>query len=151
MQNPYGRVISVNDDASGKMAVVDVESVVACERCASGKGCGAGLFGSRPGDRQVQAAIAKGLDIRNGDVVSLMLEPRNVLRAAFIVYGLPLAGAVSAVTIAFTAGLDDVTAVFMALGGLFAGIWMAKFRLQRARCLRDFTPVVVDRLSAAGD
>ena len=91
------------------------------------------------------------LDVRIGDLVSIMLEPRNVLRAAIIVYGYPLMGAVLAAFIAYGIGLGDIAAALAALSGLVAGILIAKVRLQNTRCLRDFTPIVVDRLTAASD
>lgn len=151
MQNPHGQVVSVGTDSCDRTVVVAVESVVACERCASGKGCGAGLLGSQLGDKQIQATLAADLDVRIGDVVSIKLEPRHLLRAAVIVYGYPLCGAVLAAIAAFVTGLGEVAAALAALGGLVAGLLLARNRLRRSRCLRDFTPTVVGRLSAVGE
>ena len=141
----------MSDDHSHRQVIVEVESVVVCERCESGKGCGAGLLGQSKGDRRVAATVAENLEVRNGDLVSIELAPRNVLRAAIVVYGYPLSGAVLAAFVAYAAELGDIAAALAALSGLVAGILVAKFRLQKTRCLRDFTPVVVDRLSAASD
>ena len=151
MQNPQGQIVSMSDEHSHRQVVVEVESVVICERCESGKGCGAGLLGQASGDRRVAATVAENLVVRNGDLVSIELAPRNVLRAAVVVYGYPLSGAVLAAFVAYAAELDDIAAALAALFGLGAGILVAKIRLQNTRCLRDFTPVVVDRLSAASD
>jgi len=151
MRNPQGQIVSVSADRSQRQVVVEVESVVVCERCESGKGCGAGLLGQRSGDRRVEATVAENLEVRNGDLVSIVLEPRNVLRAAIIVYGYPLTGAVLTAFVAYAAELGDIAGALAALSGLVAGILIAKARLQNTRCLRDFTPVVVDRLSAASD
>ncbi len=151
MQNPQGQIVSMSTDRSHRQVVVEVESVVVCERCKSGKGCGAGLLGQRSGDRRIDATVADNLEVRNGDLVSIVLEPRNVLRAAIIVYGYPLSGAVLAAYVAYAAELGDIAGAFAALFGLVAGILIAKVRLRNKRCLRDFTPVVVDRLSAASD
>jgi len=138
-------------DCSSRQVVVEIDPVVVCERCESGKGCGAGLLGQQSGDRRVEAVVAEKLDVRNGDLVSIMLEPRNVLRAAIIVYGYPLTGAVLTALVAYGVGLGDIAAALAALSGLVAGILIAKVRLQNTRCLRDFTPIVVDRLTAASD
>ncbi len=138
-------------DRSCRQVVVEIDSVPVCERCESGKGCGAGVLGQQSGDRRVAATVAEKLDVRNGDLVSIMLEPRHVLRAAIIVYGYPLTGAVSAAFVAYGVSLGDSAAAVAALSGLVAGILIAKIRLRNARCLRDFTPIVVDRLSAASD
>lgn len=137
--------------ASARQVVVEVESVIVCERCESGKGCGAGLLGKRTGDKCVEATVAADLEVSLGDIVSIVLEPRNVLRAAIIVYGYPLFGAVLAAFAAYSAGLGDVAGALAALSGLVAGILIARIRLRNARCLRDFTPIVVDRLSAASN
>ena len=138
-------------DRSERQVVVEIDSVVVCERCESGKGCGAGLLGQHSGDRRVQALVAGQLEVGNGDLVSIMLEPRNVLRAAIIVYGYPLSAAVMATFVAYSTGLGDIAAALAALSGLACGILVAKVRLQNTRCLRDFTPIVVDRLTAASD
>ena len=151
MQYPQGQVVSVSADHSGRRVIVKVDAVVACARCASGKGCGAGLLGGQPNDRRVEAIIADDLDVSSGDLVSIVLEPRNLLRAAVLVYGYPLAGAVLAAAAALVTGLGDVASALAALGGIVAGIFMARIRLQDSRCLREFTPTVIDRLSPARD
>jgi positive regulator of sigma E activity len=79
-----------------------------------------------------------------------VLEPQNVLRAALIVYGYPLLGGVLAAIGAFLAGFSEIAAACAALGGLVTGIWAARIRLQDTRCLREFTPKLVDMLSTAG-
>ena len=145
MQNPQGQVVSVSTDDSGGKAIVEVESVVVCERCESGRGCGAGLMGRQAGEKRVEAIVAKNLDLQSGDLVSIALEPRHILRAALVVYGSPLLGAVLAAIVAFSMGLGEAEAVLAALVGLLAGILVAKVRLQNTRCLRDFTPMVIEK------
>ena len=147
MQNPQGHVVSVHSDDSGIRAIVEVDSVVVCERCESGKGCGAGLLGRESGDKRVEAVVADNISVESGDLVSVVLAPRNILRAAMIVYGYPLFGAVSAAAIVFGAGLGDAYGAIAALVGLVSGILLARLRLGNTRCLRDFTPTIVDRLS----
>lgn len=129
-------------------AVVEVDSGIACERCASGKGCGAGLLGAGVGAKRVNAVVAAGVEIRNGDWVSIVLEPRHLLRASVIVYGYPLAGALLATIIARGSGIGDAASAAAALAGLVAGVLMAKLRLGKNQCLREFTPIVVERLSS---
>ena len=75
--------------------------------------------------------------------------PRNVLRAAILVYGYPLAGAVLAAICAYAAGLSDLLAAAAALLGLAAGMLLARARLRNERCLRDFMPMVVQKLPTA--
>ena len=145
MQNREGHVVSVRSDDSGTRAVVEVDSLVVCERCESGRGCGAGLLGREPGDKRVEALVAQDLDVQRGDIVSIVLAPRNILRAAVIVYGYPLFGAVSAAIMSYAIGLGDAYGAIAALTGLVSGLLLAKFRLKSAQCLREFTPTIVDR------
>jgi sigma-E factor negative regulatory protein RseC len=118
-----------------------------CERCAAGKGCGAGLLGAGRGPKRVNAILSPNLEIHNGDRVSIVLEPRNLLRASVIVYGYPLLGAVLAAIMAMKLEIGDAAGAVAALVGLIAGMLIAKMRLRKSRCLRDFTPVIVERLT----
>jgi sigma-E factor negative regulatory protein RseC len=145
MKSIAGHVVSVHSDESGTRAIVEVASAVVCARCESGKGCGAGLLGRQSKDRRVEAVVMENLSVENGDLVSIALAPRNILRAAMIVYGYPLAGAVAAAILAYGTGLGDAYGALVSLIGLVTGIVLAKIRLGNSRCLRDFTPTVIDR------
>jgi positive regulator of sigma E activity len=147
MKNPEGQVVSVSDDTLGTVAVVKVTAELACERCKAGRGCGAGLLGSQTGERRVSARVAADLNIHRGDRVSVLLQPQHLLRAAAIVYGYPLAGGVLAATGALVLGLGDVMAALAALAGLVTGMVLARMRVHSSHCLREFTPVIVARLS----
>ena len=89
--------------------------------------------------------------MRAGDRVSIRLAPKNLLRAALIVYGMPLTGAVAASAVAYFLGASDPAAIAMTLGGACVGLLIGRLRLRQARCLRDFTPTVTERLALAGD
>lgn len=149
MQNPYGQVISIRTSVPDDKVVIAVDAAVSCERCASGKGCGAGLFSSNSGDRHVEASAATELGVRPGDFVSIAMQPRNVLRAAVIVYGYPLIAAVVAAFGAYGLGFGDIPAAVSALVGLGTGIMIARHRLTQTGCLREFTPTVIQRLPGA--
>jgi positive regulator of sigma E activity len=109
------------------------------------------LLGSTSGEKQIEAYASADLGIRRGDTVRIVLEPQNVFKAAMIVYGYPLLGALIAAGAAYAAGLGDLAAAVSALTGIAAGFSVARFRLSRARCLRDFTPVVAERLGTVAD
>ncbi|MCJ7591598.1 MAG: SoxR reducing system RseC family protein [Woeseiaceae bacterium] len=146
MKNPEGQVMAVSADAGGAVALLTVNTELACERCRAGRGCGAGLLGGRSQDRQVEARVTAGLEIEIGDIVSVSLEPRHLLRAAVMVYGYPLFGAVLAAIAALSLELGDVAAALFALTGLVTGMAIARYQLQSSHCLREFTPVVIERL-----
>lgn len=147
MENPRGRVISVSNTAASPHALVEVNAVVECARCAEGKGCGAGLLGSTTGSRRVNALISPDLKVCAGDEVSIELAPKNLLHASLIVYGGPLSGAIVAALIAYAAGLGDSYAALTAIAGLSAGLLFARSYLRSARCLRRYTPMVVEQVN----
>jgi sigma-E factor negative regulatory protein RseC len=142
MKNPSGRVLSLVDSIDGVRAVVVVEVAAACPRCATGKGCGAGIFAVGGGDRQVEASVRSGLDIAVDDVVEISLAPDNILRAAAIVYGLPMLGAIVGAAIAYLLALGDAAAATAALLGLGAGLAIGRWRLRQTNCLHRFIPSV---------
>lgn len=141
MDHPSGRVLAVNHEIPS--AVVEVAAAFSCARCAAGKGCGAGVFGSGRKNRHIEALIAAGVEIREGDEVSIELAPRHLLNAALIVYGLPLVGALVGAGIAYSLGLGDLLASIAALAGIAAGIAIAHRRAARGQC--QFTPTIVSR------
>ncbi len=141
MDNPTGRVVSLADGPDGVRATVRV-AAASCPRCAAGKGCGAGLLPAGGAERRIEADIPEGLDVEVGDVVELVLAPANILRAALIVYGLPLCGAIGGASFAWGLGLDDGAAAALALLGLAVGLYAGRQRVSGARCMREFHPVV---------
>ena len=147
MENPRGRVIAVKPVDLSPHALVEVDASVSCARCAEGKGCGAGLLGGDMGPRRVDALIGAGLTIHEGDQVRIELSPSNLLQASMIVYGFPLAGAVAGASISYLLGFGEIFAALTALGGIVAGLLLARLRLRASRCLRKFTPTIVERLS----
>ena len=101
--------------------------------------------------RQVDALIGPGVDVRKGDEVRIELAPDSLLRAAWIVYGLPLVGALAGAGTAWLAGANDLGAAGAALGGVFMGVLSGRARLRRASCLQRFTPTVTARLASTTD
>ncbi|HSM30114.1 MAG TPA: SoxR reducing system RseC family protein [Woeseiaceae bacterium] len=142
MNDPQGTVVAIVRDGRGVTAIVDIESDAVCARCASGRGCGAGLFAARGGSRRLEVEVSEGLELAEGDVVDIRLAPGNVLLAALIVYGLPLAGAAAAAALAYMASLGDAAAAAMALAGLVSGALIGRRRLRGDSCLARFTPTV---------
>ena len=129
------------------MATVTVERAVACARCAAGKGCGAGLLSGKSKSAQFVVPVPESMHLRTGDRVSLELSPENLLRASFLVYGLPLFGAVIALMLGwiFVGTLSDPTAIVLAIVGLGAGWLAGRARIGRDRCLAQFIPRIATR------
>ena len=148
MENPQGTIVALIRDADGTRAIVDVDAAAVCARCASGRGCGAGILAGGASSRRLELPVDKDLELAEGDVVGIELAPRNVLRAALIVYGPPLAGAVCGAALAHLAALGDGAAAVMAIGGLSAGLVISRHRLRGDSCLARFTPTVTRRVAA---
>ena len=146
MEQATGHVIALESGSATLHAEVEVSAAVACARCAAGRGCGAGLLGASEKHRRVQARIAAGVDVQEGDAVRIELSHRQLLRASWLAYGLPLVAAVSATGIAYFFGLDDSYAVVAAVVGLAVGFLVARRQLSSAACLYRFTPTIVARL-----
>ncbi|MDH5618016.1 MAG: SoxR reducing system RseC family protein [Gammaproteobacteria bacterium] len=150
MELSRGRIISVAQDKLS--ATVEVDTAVFCSRCASGKGCGAGVFGSDDRPRRFAAPVVGNIRLHEGDEVRMELAPKSVLHAALIVYGIPLVTALAATGLAFFVGLPDFRAALAAIAGLAAGVLLGRRRLRRANCLRRFTPAITGHIDgrAAG-
>jgi sigma-E factor negative regulatory protein RseC len=142
MDIPRGTVVSLVSNAGDMQATIDVDVTTTCPRCASGKGCGAGILAAGSGVRRIQVLVDPNLGLEEGDVVNLTLAPQNVLRAALIVYGLPMAGAIIGVGIAYTLSLGDTGAALAALTGLATGMLSGRWRLRQTSCLRQFVPKI---------
>lgn len=145
MEKTRGRILSILPD--GSRATVEVETATFCERCASGKGCGAGIFGSDRGPRRFEATISGRSEYEAGDEVQLELASESVLGAAWTLYGAPLAGALVAAGIAYVAEMTDSRSLLAIVVGLVLGGYIGRRRLHRNECLRNFTPVITQRLA----
>jgi len=143
MDSPVGTIVSIADGH----ATVSVDAAVVCARCAAGKGCGAGLLTGSNRTRLIEAQLAPGLGLKAGDEVRLTLAPSNLLRAAFLAYGLPLGGIVIALGLAwiFKQTLDDRLAVLLAIGGLVGGVLVGRFYLNKDGCLKNLVPTISER------
>jgi len=143
MQQALGRVIAIQTAGPSLCAEVEVSDTVTCARCASGRGCGAALLGASSKSRRIVAHVGSGIDLQEGDQVRMELESRGLLRASWFAYGIPLAAALIASAAAHFAGLRDPYTAVAALIGLGVGLGIARSRLRRTRCLKQFTPTIV--------
>ncbi len=140
METTIGRVESLR----GGTVTVIVDAPVACRRCAAGKGCGAGLLTGTESTRRIDMAIPAGMRLAVGDPVSLSVSPRQLLRAAAIAYGIPLAAFLAAAGLAgiATAGSNDLLASAIAISGLGAGMLLSRRLLRQDGTCRHFVPTI---------
>lgn len=72
--------------------VVSFQPLSQCQRCLSGQGCGAGVFGRLFPSRSTSLTLNDRHSFEPGERVRVGLRPAQLLRAALVLYGLPLAG-----------------------------------------------------------
>jgi sigma-E factor negative regulatory protein RseC len=138
MSTPEGQVVAV-----GRQSVtVSVDAAAVCQRCAAGRGCGAGLFGKRQPATLLDVNVGEGVALRVGDRVRLELLPAHLLRAAWLVYGLPLFSMLLAVAAgsSLLAPGSDLAAVLSGAAGLVAGVLLGRRAINRSGCLRQCIP-----------
>jgi sigma-E factor negative regulatory protein RseC len=143
MESAVGTIVSITVG----YATVSVDAAFVCARCAAGKGCGAGLLIGSDRTRLIDVQLSPGSSLKAGDKVNLTLAPSNLLRAAFLAYGLPLGGIVIALGVAWFLNhtLDDRSAVLLAIGGLVGGVLFGRHYLNRDGCLKNLVPTISER------
>lgn len=140
-----GRVETVQEQFAWVACVAQSD----CQRCREGKGCGGGLLGRLLGDRLHRVrACHGGLVLQSGDRVELGLSEGALVRGAFKVYGIPLAGFLLLPGLLYLlAGVSNDFALLLAgLAGLSTGLWFARSSARRVGADPRFQPVIIRRL-----
>ena len=88
-----------SEDGRATVEVV-VEGAPPCARCASGKGCGAGIFTGQGGQQRLRLPVPDGLTFAVGEAVTVSMQGSTLLMASVLAYGLPLAGLLAGGTVA---------------------------------------------------
>lgn len=143
-----GRVVGVEGD----WAWVACRRQVECARCAEGRGCGGGVLGRLLGDRLHEVRAATGsVVVAPGDQVVIGLGEDVVLRAAAVVYLVPLLLALAGGAIAAKlGGGGDAAAILGAAAGLVAGLRWARGYGRRNAANASLQPVILRRTDSAG-
>lgn len=138
-----GRVLEVK----GAWAWVACRRQVECQRCADGRGCGGGVLGRLLGDRLHRVRAATGsVEVAPGDQVLIGLEEDAVMRAAAVVYLVPLLAALAGGALAVSlAGGGDLVAIAGAVAGLMLGVRWARVYSRRHEADALFQPVILKR------
>ena len=134
-----------SEDGRATVEVV-VEGASPCARCASGKGCGAGIFTGQGGQQRLRLPVPDGLTFAVGEAVTVSMQGSTLLMASVLAYGLPLAGLLAGGTVALLLSAGEILASGLALAGLAAGFAISRQRL-RATCWRADTRVSLDRVA----
>lgn len=138
MESASARVISV----FGGMARVSVASPVSCARCEAGRGCGGGLLGSGKAERQVDIRIPEGMSLKAGDRIRLVISSQQLLNAAALAYGVPLAGLLVAAGAGWLLTGDDLLSALTGAAGLIAGVWTSRWHVAAQSMCDRFVPII---------
>jgi len=143
-----GRVIAVEDG----FAWVESERKGGCSSCASKGACGSQLLGEAltPSvNAQVsnQVRAQDPLGVRVGDTVLLGIEEKGALRAAFLMYGLPLLGLMSGLLLAQPWG--DLWAIAAGMTGFALALFVVWLSGRASRHKpQKIQPVILARLDS---
>lgn len=108
----------------GRLARIRLTPASSCERCLTGRGCGAGVFSGMFARRAVDVTIVNTVDALPGQRVLIGVTGAALARAALRLYGIPLFGFMAGVLLAVWAmpadRSGDVFADLLALAAGFA-------------------------------
>jgi sigma-E factor negative regulatory protein RseC len=129
---------------SGGRAVIETEPIQHCEACASGRGCGAGLFARLLSCRATRLEVPNDLDVSTGDRVTVGVDERGLVRASLRLYGTFLmalvGGAAAGHALALSQGwpTDAVSVLVAATGVVLAMLLMRRRPVHvEARLVRE--------------
>ncbi len=149
MLETQGRVIAIE----AGFAWVESVRQGGCGSCASKGSCGSQLLGEAltpsASSQAANHVLAQDpLGVRVGDTVLLGIEEKGALRAAFLMYGLPLSGLMSGLLLAQPWGdLWAIAAGVTGLGLALAVVWLLGRTSQRNA--QKIQPMILARLDSA--
>lgn len=131
----------------GDVAYVEARNSSGCGSCGSSKECGTALLSQIFGGSKREFRVLNAVGARTGENVVIGLEDGALLKGSMAMYLLPLAllfiGAISGVSLAPDAGLQDLYSMFGGGAGLVAGFTWVKLYALRLGANRHFQPVIL--------
>ena len=108
-------------------AEVELQRNSACGHCEVAQGCGTGAIGRLLGNRKKPISIETRRQLSPGDEVILNVSERDVVKASFLIYGLPLIGLlISAVSTHILFSWPEWAVVVTSIAGFWAGCKLAR-------------------------
>ncbi|OGC41794.1 hypothetical protein A2Y85_06150 [candidate division WOR-3 bacterium RBG_13_43_14] len=129
-----GKVIKV----AGDIAEISIVPGDACRSCPA---CGSCRLNE--GLRVISAYNL--IKAQPGDLVKIEVAEKGGLRAAFIIFGIPIVLAITGLII--SAGLIEIYRILITVGGLIMGLIIAKIIDRTVKTKRNFMPNVIDKES----
>jgi sigma-E factor negative regulatory protein RseC len=143
-----GRVVEVH----GEWALVACRRQVECPRCAEGRGCGGGVLGKLLGDRLHKVrAVTGAVAVTPGDQVVIGLGEDAVLRAALVVYLVPLLAALAGgAAVGVGLGAGEAGSMAGAVAGFVLGLSWARGYGRRHAGDAALQPTILRRTDGSG-
>ncbi|MCL2917494.1 SoxR reducing system RseC family protein [Shewanella litorisediminis] len=149
MMEELARVVRV--ESSG-WVTVEVEVKTACGHCAASESCGTGAIASAFAGKTQQFSIKSTEAFEEGELIRLGLPESALLKAAALVYLLPLVGLLlgafggKMAGSALSFGSETASLVFSLLGAIVAWLWGKRLAKNLER---QTQPVILARLGKA--
>ncbi|QSX30821.1 SoxR reducing system RseC family protein [Shewanella cyperi] len=146
MMEELARVVAIEPEG---WVQLEVELKSACGHCSASDNCGTSAVAKAFAPKHQRFSIHTDVTCQAGDMVRLGLPESVLLKAAALVYLLPLAGLLLGAVLgqslgAFTSLGSDGTAIVLGLAGAAATWWLGK-RLA-TRLESDSQPIILARL-----
>jgi sigma-E factor negative regulatory protein RseC len=127
----------------GDMAIIQMQRHNACSGCELNNGCGTGAIGRLLGHRSKPLSIRNRDNLKSGDRVVLGMPDKAFLKASLLIYGLPLAGLMSAGMISQWLFADsEIYVVIFSAVGFIAGL-ASSGQIAKKRFSRQFNPKIL--------
>lgn len=93
---------------------------------------------------RIDVRIPRDMVLKRGDAVQLVVDSGQLLRAAMLAYGLPLAGLLLFAGLAalLSPNAGDLRLAVFGLAGLLVGVFVSRRRLGRRVSCERFVPIV---------
>ncbi len=130
MPTQIGVITALSTTAAAEMttskpiATIRVMPPSACERCAAGQGCGAGLFARLLRSKATELSLPVASGARVGQRVWLTLDERSLARQAWYWYGIPIISFLLGAILPEMIGLQLTTALARDGISLLGGVLM---------------------------
>lgn len=136
MITAQAEVIAIND---GQL-VVRCQQQSSCGSCAAKAACGTGVVSSALPTRLLTVQVASEHSLPIGSLIEIGLSEQRLIRAAFLVYVLPLLFALTAALLASWLSDNELYAIFSSLFGLFSGFYLVHLRAKADEHHKDNAP-----------
>jgi sigma-E factor negative regulatory protein RseC len=147
-----GQVLSIDGD----LAEIETQRRRACGQCAEQGGCGTSLVAQMLGDRPARLRVHNPIQARPGEQVIIGVEEGVFLRAAALLYGVPLLALMGGALIGQWLGLQipvlgtELASLMSGLLGLIAALGWIRRRTRRAGRSSSFQAVILRRSRGEG-